>query len=380
MRLLITIVAVQFLHLATAIRAESPPVDRPNIILLLVDDLGWQDVSVPMWGEPTEFNRRYQTPNLRSLAARGAVFTNAYASSPVCTPTRVAIMTGRSPARTGVTYWTLHRDTDTSRNHPTLAPPVWSVNGLQPGDCETLPSLLAEAGYETFQVGKAHFGTHGTGGSDPTNLGFDATIAGHASGAPASYYGVHNFSRAGRSGDPDARSPWDVPGLEAYHGMDVYLTDVLAEGAVGLIEGSMERSEPFFLWFSPYAVHTPIMANKKLLERYEGLHPREAAYATMIETVDNALGALMASIERHGQTDNTIIIFWSDNAVRPWARGSGTHAQRAGSIGEGVRLRGWHSEPGGDRVARGDRRGWAAHRCTDDCSRPDADDLGIGGC
>ena len=96
--------------------AEPDP--PPNIVVVMVDDLGWQDVAVPLGPDVTEFNRRYRTPNLERLARRGVVFTDAYAASPVCTPTRAAFMTGRHPARSGITYWTLRADRDTS----TVAP------------------------------------------------------------------------------------------------------------------------------------------------------------------------------------------------------------------------------------------------------------------
>ena len=308
--------------------------DRPNIILFLVDDMGWQDTSVPFHSSRTPFNDRYRTPNMERLAARGMLFTNAYASSPVCTPTRTSIMTGRAPARTHITFWTLHKDTDTTRGHPSLTPPAWNMNGLQESDI-TLPRLLQSAGYRTIHVGKAHFGAHGTGGSDPTNLGFSITIAGHGSGGPASYYGEHHFSVAGREGnDPDApgakKTVWDVPGLEAYHGRNVYLTEALALEASAAIDSAIEAGEPFFMNFAPYAVHAPIMANKRYLENYQGLHPREAAYATMIETMDAALGTLLDTLEAHNATDDTIIIFSSDNGgLSAHARGGLPHTHNA---------------------------------------------------
>ena len=161
------------------------PQSRPNIILVLLDALGWQDASVPMQPGRTPFNDRYKTPNLEKLATRGVRFSNAYASAPVCTPTRTSILTGRTPARTHITYWTLNKDTDTSRPRDDIAAPAWEVNGLQPGQYETLPQRLAGAGYRTIHIGKAHFGARDTPGADPTNLGFQVNIAGHAAGAPA---------------------------------------------------------------------------------------------------------------------------------------------------------------------------------------------------
>lgn len=139
---------------------------RPNIVLFLVDDLGWQDTSVPFWTQTTPLNQRYRTPNLESLARRGMKFTSAYASAPVCTPTRTSIMTGKAPARTHITYWTLHKDGDTSTPRTDIAAPRWAVNGLQPGDHRTLAEILRDAGYRNIHVGKAHFGAHDTPGGD----------------------------------------------------------------------------------------------------------------------------------------------------------------------------------------------------------------------
>ena len=109
-----------------SIASDSPP----NIVVFLVDDLGWQDVSLPLGPETTPFNERYRTPNVERLARRGTRFTDAYASAPVCSPTRTSLLTGRSPAATGITWWVRNKDTHNSRSHPTLTPPVWTVNGL----------------------------------------------------------------------------------------------------------------------------------------------------------------------------------------------------------------------------------------------------------
>ena len=121
---------------------------RPNIVLVLVDDLGQQDVSVPMLETASALNARFRTPNLEALAARGIRYSNAYAAAPVCTPSRTAILTGQSPARTHITYWTLEKDRDTSAPHPRLDPPAWEMNGAQPTGAElpapaTAPSTSA---------------------------------------------------------------------------------------------------------------------------------------------------------------------------------------------------------------------------------------------
>ncbi len=275
----------------------------PHLLFVMVDDLGWQDTSVPLADAPTAFNARYRTPNFERLAARGVSFTQAYAAAPVCTPTRTSLMTGRSPAATHITYWILHAGKDTSADFAGLRPPAWDLDGLQPGDV-TLPALLSAAGYRTIHVGKAHLGGEGSPGGDPTTLGFDVNIAGHGAGAPASYHGTDGFSRG---------SVWDVPGLERWHGQDVFLTEALAAEAVDAVAAAVADEQPFFLHFAPYAVHTPIQANARYLEHYPDLHPTEAAYATMVESVDTAVGDLLDLLEELGVADDTFIVLTSDN-------------------------------------------------------------------
>lgn len=311
-----------------ATRGPDQTASRPNIVVFMVDDLGWQDLSLPLGSETTPFNRRYRTPHVERLARSGTTFTDAYSASPVCTPTRTALMTGRHPARTGITYWTLHADSDTSARHPRLRPPEWRNRGLDENDI-TLPGLLRDFGYRTIHVGKAHFGAIGTSGADPTRLGFDVNVAGHAPGGPGSFLGIHDFGAMKRQGRVGP-SVWDVPGLESSHGQDVYLTEVLAGLATSEIDRSLEARLPFFLHFAPYAVHAPIMANHRHLHHYEELDRREAAYATMVETMDAALGQILDHIDALGLADDTIVIFASDNGgLSAHARGGEPHIHNA---------------------------------------------------
>jgi arylsulfatase A-like enzyme len=159
---------------------------RPNIVFFLVDDMGWQETSVPFYSEVTELNRRYRTPNMERLAAAGMKFTQAYASA-VCSPTRVSALTGMNAARHRVTNWTLRKDRSPDSPHETLQPPAWNLNGIDTNSgiertmqVTPLPALLRAAGYRTIHVGKAHFGAKDTPGENPLNLGFDVNIAGHA--------------------------------------------------------------------------------------------------------------------------------------------------------------------------------------------------------
>ena len=281
----------------------------PNILFFIVDDLGWQDTSLKLHPQGPPHRDAYRTPQLQRLAAEGITFTDAYSSSPVCTPTRTSVMTGRSPQQNQITYWILHKDRDTGRPREGTTPPSWKVNGLQPGDV-TLPLLLQQRGYQTIHAGKAHLGAKGTAGEDPLQLGFDVNIGGHAAGGPADYRGSRNFAK-----DPahPGQSVWDIPGLEKYHGKEIYLTEALALESVAAIHDAHIRKKPFFLHFSPYAVHAPIIANSRWSHRYSELPPKEAAYATMIETVDRALATLRKALEDLQILDNTIIIFTSDN-------------------------------------------------------------------
>jgi arylsulfatase A-like enzyme len=297
----------------------SKDVNPPNIILFLVDDLGWQDTSIPFWDQPTHFNERYHTPNMERLAREGMKFTQAYATS-VCSPTRVSLMTGMNAARHRVTNWTLHKDNiqPMESDHPTLEFPMWNVNGITPDPsiknaihATTLPLILNKNGYRTIHVGKAHFGAVGTPAANPINIGFDVNIAGHAAGGLGSYHGKRNFSAEWRGG----ASTWDVPGLEKYHGSSTNLTEALTIEAMDALDNALESNKPFFLYMSHYTVHAPIEADDRFLQKYldAGLHPTEAKYASMVEGMDQSLGDLMNYLAVNDLEKNTIILFMSDN-------------------------------------------------------------------
>lgn len=302
---------------------------QPNILLFLVDDLGWQDTSVPFHSELTSFNELYNTPNLEKLAAKGTKYTNAYAAGAVCTPSRTSLLTGQSPARSHITYWTLYKDIDTSKKHPTLSPPQWDLDALQPGEL-TLPSLLQDAGYHTIHVGKAHLGAVDSAGGDPSKLGFDVNVAGHGAGGPGSFYGTHRFMATRGKKDFDNHQIWDVPGLEKYHDKDIFLSEALAIEACNEIDNGVKTGKPFFLHFAPYAVHAPLMLNPKYIDKYTDIDKTEAAYATMIESVDAALGSVLDKLDELGIADNTIVIFTSDNGgLSAHSRGGEKHSHNA---------------------------------------------------
>jgi arylsulfatase A-like enzyme/lysophospholipase L1-like esterase len=292
---------------------------KPNIIFFLVDDMGWQETSVPFHSEITALNRRYRTPNMERLAAQGMMFTQAYASA-VCSPTRVSALTGMNVARHRVTNWTLRKDRSPDNPSKLIQPPDWNLNGIciDAGIARTmqvtpLPMLLREAGYRTIHVGKAHFGAKDTPGENPLHLGFDVNIAGHCAGGPGSYWGEKNFSAAWRTNPPDLI--WDVPGLDAYHGKNIYLTEALTREAIKAVESAVADRQPFYLYMSHYAVHAPWEKDDRFYQKYMdvGLTPFEATLASMIEGMDKSLGDLMATLDRLGVADNTIILFMSDN-------------------------------------------------------------------
>ena len=301
----------------TLVAMESAKAERPNIVLFLVDDMGWQDTSVPFHSAETALNRRYRTPNMERLAASGMKFTQAYACS-VCSPTRVSLMTGMNAARHRVTNWTLKKNASNDRRHQTLTFPKWNVNGLSPEagvertvHATALPAFLREAGYRTIHVGKAHFGAIGTPGADPRNVGFDVNIGGHAAGGPGSFLGTQNFSAAWRNAD----RVWDVPGLEQYHGKDIFLTEALTIEANRAMDQAVDDDKPFFLYMSHYAVHVPFARDDRFYHKYRdsGLDHTESMYAAMVEGMDKSLGDILANVQRHGLADDTVVLFMSDN-------------------------------------------------------------------
>ena len=289
---------------------------KPNIILFLVDDMGWQDCSVPFWNKKTNANSIYETPQMERLAKRGIKCTNAYAN-PVCTPTRISLLTGMNVVRHGVTNWTnVYKDQPTDHPDNELIPADWNYNGLNPSSsishtvqATTLPSLLKKAGYHTIHCGKAHFAPYGTPGSNPLNLGFDINIAGTAAGNPGSFLAEDHYR--GKAGD----TLWAVRDLDAHIQKGDFLTDALTEEAINAIEKNRNSGKPFFLYMAHYAVHLPFSKDNRYYQKYinKGLSDAEAKYAGLVEGMDKSLGDIMNYLEKTGAVKNTYIIFMSDN-------------------------------------------------------------------
>ena len=302
----------------TTYQAEAGSINkRPNIILFLVDDMGWQDTSLPFWTEQTPFNRLYETPNMERLATQGMMFTQAYASA-ISSPTRCSLLTGMNAARHRVTNWTLHKNKSTDSPSDILKFPEWNVNGIcqVPGientyQATSFVQILKDNGYHTIHCGKAHFGAINTPGENPVHFGFEINIAGHAAGGLASYLGENNFGNTpGKS-----QSAFAIPGLEKYHGQDIFVTEALTIEAKKALDKAKKYNQPFFLYMSHYAIHIPIQKDMRFYPKYidKGMSSTEAAYASLIEGMDKSLGDLMDWLAANDEAENTIILFMSDN-------------------------------------------------------------------
>lgn len=320
---------------------------KPNIIVFMVDDMGWQDTSLPFWTQVTSLNQRYHTPNMERLAREGMKFTNAYAA-PVCTPTRTSMLSGMNPGHHHITNWTSpQKDNNTDNADEQFAKANWNYNGLspQPGIPHTayatpFPELLKNAGYFTVHVGKAHWGSAGTPGANPYNFGFMVNISGHAAGHPQSYFGEEFY------GNKPGKNSWQaVPDLEEYYGKDTFLTEALTLEAIKTLDAPIRNKQPFYLSMGHYAIHTPIQADPRFYQKYidKGLDVTEAKYASLIEGMDKSLGDLMDYLKLRKADKNTVVIFMSDNgglSMTP-PRGGKAHTQNLplkagkGSVNEG---------------------------------------------
>jgi arylsulfatase A-like enzyme len=243
---------------------------KPNIVLMLIDDMGWRDVSY-MGSE------YYETPNIDRLANAGMKFTNAYANAANCAPTRASLLSGQYTPRHGV-YNVGTRERGKSENRRVVSIPNSASIALEK---ITIAEALKSKGYKSAAIGKWHVG------HSPLEQGFDFSIDRDAIG----YKGHFNKE----TGD--------------------YLTDRLTDEAVGFIKRN--QHEPFFLYLAHHAVHTPIQAKQELIERYtnkttDGCHDN-AKYAAMIHSVDESVGKINKTLKELGLEDNTMLIFVSDN-------------------------------------------------------------------
>ena len=270
-------------------RPEGDLPNTPNIIIFLVDDLGWTDLS--SYG--SDF---YETPNIDKLAKQGIKFTNAYSASTVCSPTRAAIMSGKYPARLQLTDWI----TGSINEYAKLKVPDWKM--YLPQEEETVADFLKDMGYATAHIGKWHLGEDTS--YYPLRQGFDINVAGYNKGAPPSYF--YPYQREGAS---------TIPYLDGGHEGE-YLTDRLTDEAIAFIKS--KQDQPFFLNFNHYAVHTPIQAHDSVTDYYRrklmpGMQHNNPAYAAMIHSTDQSLGKIMATLDSLKLTEDSYVFFASDN-------------------------------------------------------------------
>jgi arylsulfatase A-like enzyme len=289
--------------------SEAESNKKPNILVFLVDDMGLMDTSVPFLtddqGQPKKhlLNKLYRTPCMEDLASRGTRFETFYANS-VCSPTRISIMTGQSSARHHTTQWIRSE----SNNRGPQGPPNWQWKGITKKH-QTLPGLLKKDGYDTIYVGKAHFGPFKSYGEFPNNFGFNTNIGGCSYGQPGSYYGMDGF------GWIKGNKRRAVPHLKKYHGKDIYLTDALTHEMNTAIKNAVTKEKPFFAYMAYYAVHAPFMPNKEYANNYQDAEvpDRAKAYATMIESMDTSVSAILKQLDTLGVADNTLVLFLGDN-------------------------------------------------------------------
>ncbi len=292
---------------------------RPNVVLIVADDLGWADLGCYA-------SKFYRTPNIDRLASESKRFVQAYAAAPVCSPTRAAILTGKHPARLRLTDWLPGRPDMASQR--LLRPAFRQELGLEE---VTLAEIFRAAGYATAHIGKWHLGGRGF---EPTRQGFDVNIGGDAAGTTLSYFA------------PFARDEIAMPGLrEAPAGE--YLPDRLTSEAERFIHE--HRSTPFFLYVPHFSVHTPLAAKANVIARYpkwDGTpHGRQEnpIYAAMIESLDESVGRIRAALEHAGVASQTVVVFTSDNGGLATLEGPNTPATNNAPLREG---KGWLYEGG----------------------------------
>ena len=294
---------------------------KPNVLIILVDDLGWADVGV--------YNpiSQYSTPNMDKLAGQGLMFTNGYAASPVCSPTRASLLTGQHPTRLGTTDFFRDKSRKNRYRDGKFKPAAF-IEQL-PENGSTIASELSAIGYQTAFLGKWHLGQSEQ--QWPEYYGFDINIGGHTAGSPRGGY----------------FSPYINPRMSSGPKGE-YLTDRLTSEAITLLKGYAPHNAPFFMMMSYYSVHTPLQAPQAFVNKYnmkfadiepntefehiEQVWPNStprmnrvtqthATYAAMVEKVDDNIGRLVNELERQNLREDTIVILLSDNGGLSTAEG-----------------------------------------------------------
>ena len=262
---------------------------KPNVLFILIDDMGWMDLGC-------QGNKNLRTPNIDNLAKGGMRFTDAYAPAPVCSPTRAAIITGQSPARLQITNHLPHQDRFTPKDSKLL--PAKMLNHLSL-ESETLAERLKkDAHYATAFIGKWHLYTGRDNKYNPLNQGFDINIGGCSYGGPPTFFDPYRIDFL-----PDRKE-------------GEYLPNRLADEAIAFISEQNSKDKPFFVALWNYTVHWPMEAPDKLVEKYKNLPVkgyRDHRYAAMIEAMDIAIGKVLKSLDDLNITEETLVIFTSDN-------------------------------------------------------------------
>ncbi|MGI9429342.1 MAG: sulfatase [Bythopirellula sp.] len=292
-------IALHCMAFSIPANAEEP---KTNVVLILIDDLGWKDLGC--YG--SDF---YYTPNIDQLASDGMRFTDGYAACNVCSPTRAAIMTGKYPARLLLTQWLPSGRWSATKNKLREGRYISNL----PLEEVTIAEAMREAGYRTAFLGKWHLGTETY--YYPEHQGFDINIAGRDYGAPGSYFypfkGSWRIPTTGRT----LHKETPLPGKKGD-----YLVDLLADAAEKFIRDNADQ--PFFLMLSHYAVHTPLQGKPDKVRKYADLVRRSGksvvpqgkpAYAAMVESVDESVGRVMHTLQDLKLDDRTLVIFTSDN-------------------------------------------------------------------
>ena len=337
--------------------APAQAAKKPNIVFFLVDDYGWVDSQVPYDGREYPNHSRFYTPNMVRMAEMGVRFSHAYAC-PVSTPTRTSMMTGMNAVHSHITNWT-----SMAKNEPSDAVggtngamtydqiaastgmdrPEWNYNGICPERfrpdsadlglnhiqfASPMVQFLRDAGYYTIHVGKAHWASAGTPGASPLNMGFVINIAGSSAGLPKSYLSEDNYGNT-----PEKWNLSAVQNLYEYYGTGTFLTEAITREALKALEWPVEHKQPFYLYLSHFATHTPIQKDKRFFRRFKemGQDDGQSKYASMVEGVDKSLGDVLDYLEANGLTDNTIIIFMADNGGNADVKSKGgvPHTQNA---------------------------------------------------
>ncbi|GAB5554258.1 MAG: sulfatase [Saprospiraceae bacterium] len=287
------------LGLVVCLSLDAQSKDKPNIILIVVDDLGWKDVG--FMG-----STYYETPHLDALAAKSVVFQQAYAGAANCAPSRACLMSGQNTPRHGI-----YTVSPSARGNPKTRKIIPTPNTRDLAQSQlTLGEVLQQNGYATATMGKWHLG------ADPTTQGFDLNVAGTRRGHPKTYF-----------------SPYENPNLA--DGPDgEYLTDRITDEALSFIEA--KKDEPFFLYLPYFTIHTPLQGKENLVDYYKNKPSKEGQginpnYGAMVSTMDANVGRILTQLKRLN-LDNTLLVFTSDNggivrlsSQRPLRAGKGSY-------------------------------------------------------